>query len=863
MGEVYRARDTKLNRDVAIKVLPDSFASDADRLARFTREAQTLASLNHPNIAQIYGLEESDGVRALVMELVEGEDLSQRIVRGPIPIDETLPIARQIAEALEAAHEHGVIHRDLKPANIKLRPDGTVKVLDFGLAKATESATGASVNLSHSPTITSPVMMTGMGVILGTAAYMAPEQAAGGVADKRSDVWAFGVVLMEMLTGRSVFTGETVSHVLASVLKSEPDWTTLPVETPAPLRRLLRRCLEKNRKRRLSDASDARLEIEEAALGTDIASVPPAARTTRREVLAWAIAGLAVIAAISVVAWPALTRPALIPMAASQFVVPAPEGLVYRPAPAISPDGRTIVFAAAGTDGRSQLWVRPLDVITARALPGTEGGTAPFWSPDSRSIGFFTFGHLKKTEVSGGLPQILASVTGSIGRAGSWNRDGIILFSEGLNRALKKVSAVDGAVVTVTTGSNPFFLPDGRHFLVFQVERSGASAAETSGQGIYVGAVDSPDTKLLVLADSAGVYASEGFLLFSRGGVLMAQPFDAVHLTTTGDAVPIADRVQVTPGFRQVVSVADDGTLLYGSSTPQETRLDWVDRRGTQVALVAPPARFGNLALSPDGTRVAFDRPPEGSAASDVWLLDLAQNISSRFTFGPYVDNVAVWSPDSRTVAFASSSGGNTLNIAQRPANASAPPQVLLKLDAPPPMFPSDWSSDGRFLAYFRTDPKTKLDQWVLPLFGDRNPIHLLHSEFNESQGQFSPDGRWIAYVSDESETPQVFVQSFPALTGKWQVSTNGGTQPRWRRDGKELFYLAPDRKLMAVTVKTVDVFERATPQPLFDTTLPPDSTRQSYSVSADGQRFLLPVPVETNSSPFTIILNWTALLKR
>ena len=644
MGEVYRARDTKLNRDVALKVLPESFATDPDRLARFQREAQVLASLNHPNIAHIHGLEDSGGVRALVMELVEGEDLAQRLTRGPIPIDEALPIAKQIAEALESAHEQGIIHRDLKPANIKVRADGTVKVLDFGLAKAMEPVGVASASVSMSPTITTPAMMTGAGMILGTAAYMSPEQAKGRPADKRSDIWSSGCVLFEMLTGARPFVGEDVADTLAHILTKEPEWAKLPASTPPPISRLLRRCLEKDRKRRLADAADARLEIEDVLSGR--VEIALRERPARRKAIAWGVAGLALAAAAGLAPWYLAKPPATVPVVASQFLVPAPEHLEYSGVPAISPDGRTIAFIATESDGRSRLWVRRLDLLAAQALAGTEGAAAPFWSPDSRAVGFFVRGELKKVDVEGGAPQVVAATSSRIqNTSGSWNRDGVILFSRGTD-GFRKVSATGGDVSSVSPGSYPFFLPDGQHFLLWR---------RVPQSGIYVGALDSPDVKFLVPTESAGTYAEPGFLLFSRGEALMAQPFDPVSLTTTGSAVHVLDFPQVRFGVnRQVVSAAMNGTLLYGWRFLADTRLQWVDRRGTPGPFATDPGQYGNVVLSPDGVRVAFDRLADGGSSPDVWLLDLTRHITSKFTFGP-ANNVPVWSPDSRTVAFATS----------------------------------------------------------------------------------------------------------------------------------------------------------------------------------------------------------------
>jgi serine/threonine protein kinase len=867
MGEVYRARDRKLDRDVAIKILPEALASDAERIARFEREARTLAVLNHPNIAHIYGLEDTGAVRALVMELVEGPTLADRIARGPVPFDELLPIAAQIAEALETAHEQGIIHRDLKPANIKVRPDGTVKVLDFGLAKALDSPSASGANAMNSPTFS--MHATQAGLILGTAAYMSPEQAAGKPADKRSDLWAFGVVLFEMLSGRSVFTGETVSHVLASVLKTGPDWTALPAGTPEAIRRLLRRCLEKDRKRRLDSAADARIEIEDARreIASPARPMPPAP-SRRRERIAWTTAGLALVALLGAVATLVMRRPQPVDLAASQFLISAPQQTTFSPnmtAQAVSPDGRQLALVARNSDGTSLLWIRPLDSLTARVLVGTDDASAPFWSADSRSVAFFARGKLKKIEVAGGPAQTLADATFAGG--GTWNRDGVIVFAPRMADALYRISAGGGAATPLTsldqsrrevTHAWPFFLPDQRHFLF--VGRT--FPAENSA--VFVGSLDSKEVKLVVRASSATKYSPPGYLLFLRESTLMAQAFDAERRVTSGDAVPIAERVAadlVSSGQRGAAgfAVSENGTLLYRPAIAMETQLVWVDRTGKTVASVAPAGTYNNLALSPDETRVAFDRPGPGN---DVWLTDLQRRTTSRFTFQPPNNNVAVWSPDGGTVAFASSRNG-ALDVYQRKSNASGPDELLLKLAAAPIVFPSDWSADGRYLAYYRSDPRTQLDLWILPLFGDRKPFPILRTEFNESQGQFSPDGKWMAYVSDLSGTSQIYVQSFPEITGTWQISIDGGSQPRWRRDGKELFYLAPNGKLMAVRIKTGATVAAEDPRPLFQTTLPAVAPRQTYAVSADGQRFFMTAPLEAGSPPMTIVLNWTGLLKR
>jgi Tol biopolymer transport system component len=837
MGEVYRARDTKLKRDVALKVLPGAFANDPERMARFQREAEVLASLNHPNIATIHGVED----RALVMELVEGEP-----PKGPMPFDEAWRIASQIATALEYAHDKGVVHRDLKPANVKVKPDGTVKLLDFGLAKAFSGApAAASSDLANSPTLT--IGATQLGVILGTAAYMAPEQAKGKIIDKRADIWAFGVVLYELLTGERLFKGDNVSETLARVLTHEPDLS----HAPAQARKLLRRCLEKDPTNRLRDIGDASGLLEEpAALAV---SAP------RGVALPWTVAGALVVALVAAIWSPWRARPPAAPM--NQFVILPPEKASFSPDPtslAISPDGRQIAFAASGSGRAAALWVRPLDSLAARELAGTEDGTEPFWSPDSRSIGYFAHGKLQRIAVAGGPAQVLADASFPLG--GAWGRGGVIVFAPRLG-ALYRIPAAGGAPTLATYPGErgvevwPSFLPDGRHFVFLgAIPRAGSS-------NLYVGSLDSKETKPIIRSDWAALYAPPGYLLFLRGSTLMAQAFDASRLAVSGDPTPIAEHVRVGTFERGLAfSVSYAGTLLYTPGAAAQTHLVWVDRSGKQVSEAAPPGEYGNPELSPEGKRVVFDRSVSTSSPFDVWLLDLERRITSRFTFQSC--NVPAWSPDGRTVVFAMV-GNGVIDLGQRPSNMSTSEKILLNLNAPPILFPSDWSPDGRYLAYYRTDPKTQLDLWILPLFGDRKPFPFARSEFNESQGQFSPDGKWLAYVSDEGGTPQIYVQSFPASGGKWQVSTAGGSQPRWRRDGKELFYVALDRKLMVVPVKIGAAFEAETPRALFETTLPTTPLRQVYAAAPDGQRFLLAAPVEAASSPMTIVENWTAVLKK
>ena len=874
MGQVYRARDTKLNRDVAIKVLLPAVANDPDRLARFSREAQVLASLNHPNIAHIYGVEDADGTRALVMELVEGPTLADRIAQRPIPLDEALPIAKQIAEALEAAHETGIIHRDLKPANIKVRPDGTVKVLDFGLAKAMEPAAGSSPSMSMSPTLTTPAM-TQAGMILGTAAYMSPEQAKGRPVDKRSDIWAFGCVLYEMLTGRRAFEGEDVSDTLAFILTKEPDWTALPATAPAPLRKLLRRCLEKDRKRRLADAADARLEIDEALTAPSIeASIPGSLHpstlanlSTPSRVLPWAVASaLGLGLAVVLLLW-APWREAPPTQLSVRFQIPPP-GTSAAEMFTLSADGRHLAFIA-NTGGPNQLWLRDMEVLDSRALAGTDGARYPFWSPDGGYLGFFAQGKLKKISIAGGPPQTLCDATD--GRGGTWNRDGVIVFSAGPTSPLVRVSAAGGVpapVTTLVTGDSggghrfPVFLPDGVHLLYT------AGSGKPESAGLYLGALDGGTSVRLLPDGTNALYAppatagGNGYLIFRREETLMAQPFDAKALKSTGEMFPIAAQVptSVNIGFG-AFSVSASGALVYRAGGFVANRaLVWMDRAGKRLGVVAKPGALGAFAgasrLSPDEATVAVTI--NNGSQSDIWLQDLKRDVSARFTFGPGFNRNQVWSPDGKRVVFARFPEAGAVDIYQKSSAGTGQEELLLHAGVNG--VPLDWSPDGKWIVYQQSDQKTALDLWLLPLEGDRKPIPYLQTPFNEANGAFSPDGRWMAYQSNESGQDQIYVQTIPASGAKYQISNAGGVQPTWRRDGKELFYVSTDQKLMAVPIVLGARVEPGTPQALF-----PSGGLTAYAPTRDGQRFLVNVPAGaegTAAPPITVVLNWTAGLK-
>jgi eukaryotic-like serine/threonine-protein kinase len=878
MGEVYRARDTRLNRDVAIKVLPDLFASDAERLARFTREAQTLASLNHPNIAHIHGLEESGGARALVMELVEGDDLAQRLERGAIPLHEALPIATQLAEALEAAHEQGIVHRDLKPANIKVRPDGTVKVLDFGLAKAIEPVGRMlSPSSARSPTITSPAMMTGVGMILGTAAYMAPEQAKGQAADKRSDIWAFGCVLYEMLTGTRAFAGDDVPETLANVLKSEPDWTALPTALSGSIRTLLRRCLTKDRKRRLDSAAAARIEIDDtlAMPPPDVGDPGPVPDRARRAWLAWTVATASFISLAGLAFIQFRAQPES--LVGGRFQIPVPIQLMEANPFSISPDGRYLAFPGAGTDGIVRLWVRSLDALDARPLSGTDSKATylpPFWSPDSTFIAYDAGGQLMKVSVSGGAPQVVCQLRGpAVG--GSWHADVIVVGN--VAGGLMKCPASGGAASSVTSPSStseheidlfPSFLPDGQHFLYSRISRT---APENSG--VFVGSLADDAARHIeqrLLATGFGaVYigsrnSAPGQILFMRDGVLYAQSFDDRRLALAGRAVPVAAPIGSFLDFA-FFSVSASGMLVFKAPDP-DTQLTWFDRKGGVTGLVGAPGRYTSLALSPDGAHaVAVKQAPHSTVDQDLWLFELSgETKPRRLTFDPRLERSPVWDGSDHLVFGAA---GGPSGVYEMSISDDERPRLLFQTGQIE--FPTSVSRDSRVLLYGRVGTgRAGSDLWTYFLGRDRvvEPAPFLSRDFDQEQGQFSPDGRWAAYVSNESGPREVFVTSSfrDASTGSAhaglsaQVSKGGGTSPRWRGDGRELFYLASDGTVMAVDVRTDRGFKAGGPSALFRVA----GALPDWGVSPDGNRFLLAVPVSP-PPPFDVILNWQVSAKR
>jgi eukaryotic-like serine/threonine-protein kinase len=879
MGEVYRARDTKLNRDVALKILPDAFAKDPDRLARFTREAQTLAALNHPHIAHIYGLEELGGIRALVMELVEGEELAQRIVRGPLPLEEALPIARQIALALEAAHEQGIIHRDLKPANIKVGAGGAVKVLDFGLAKAMEPTTSsAAAALANSPTMTNPAA-TLAGVILGTAAYMSPEQARGKLVDKRADIWAFGCVTFEMLAGTKPFDGETLTDIVATIVKNEPDWRALPLGTPTQVRSVIARCLRKDPAQRLRDIADGRLQLEEALNDPAGATAAVLPGRNHREWAAWIAAALFLSAAAFFGARP-LRTPTSSQGDLVSFPVFAPEKTVFAasinttlnvPSFALSPDGHALVFSAEAPGARAMLWLRSMDQGIARQLAGTESAQDPMWSPDSRWIAFFADGKLKKVPAAGGPVQVITQ-TATDFRGGTWGPDDTILFASGTEPILS-VKSVGGKTTPVTsidasrqegTHRNPQILPDGRHFLY------SIFGGRQDQNGVFVGSLDGKTKTALIRLNTTAVYALPGYLLFADGDTLLGQAFDAERLELRGEPFLVAEHVGRDTAFKSAVSASGTGTIAYAGTITQNGRLIWMDRAGRPLGQSGTPeADYTDFRLSPDEKHLATSLNDPKANALEIWLTDLARSSNSRFASGAVVTASALWSPDGARLIFRSNRAG-IIEFYEKSASGGGTAQPVLTAEtyrtAQLPslnLVPTDWSPDGKSLMFSAPAPASGNDLWLLPLGGKRSPVKFIASPAEEMHGNFSPDGKLVAYTSNESGKFEVYVETVPRSDRKWPVSTNGGYEPRWRADGREIFYLSEDLKLMAVPVGTGPSF--GIPTLLFQTRVPAGVTanRTHYVPTRDGQRFLVNAAFDTVPAPITVVLNWTAALKK
>ncbi|MBZ5620357.1 MAG: protein kinase [Acidobacteriia bacterium] len=856
MGEVYRARDTRLDRIVAVKILSAGIDSPAAR-ERFDREARAISSLNCPNICALYDVGNQDGCAYLVMEYVEGETLAKLLSRGPLPIGKVLEYGAQIVDALDRAHRQGVIHRDLKPGNIMITKAGA-KLLDFGLAKIRSSAGFASRTIDRTHTLTA------QGPLLGTCQYLAPELLEGKEADARCDIFAFGAVLYEMITGCRAFQGNTEAITIANILaRDPPPIPAMPESTgsrlPA-LEHLVRTCLTKDREERRQTAHDLLLELQWLAESEDsqLEIRPP--RTAPRATRAWVIAGVALLLALVVAGWILQRRPYQEPRFMKVSILP-PEhaSFVGSSLPALSPDGRRLAFAAT-SEGKTQLWVRDLDSLSAWPVAGTESAYNPFWSPQNDAVAFFSGGKLKKVNLRGGPAVVLCDAM--LGRGGSWSRNGTIVFAPSTSDVLYRVASVGGSPAPVTSldGSLgevshrwPWFLPDGRHFLY-----TGRSSDPTK-TAIYAADLESKERQRLRTVSSNAVYSPPGFLLFVRERTLMAEAFDAGRLRTSGEPFPIAGQVDsITGNVQGSFTASETGVVAhYSGDAALNSQLTWYDRRGTKLGAIGEPGTYVKPAISPDGATLAVDRLDPQSGTYDVWLYDLARGTPSRLTFDPRQDGYPVWSPDGSHIAFGSNRSGH-FDLYQKSVGTSGKEELLVA--SPADKFPSDWSRDGRYLIYYQIDPKTKYDLWVLPLGGDGKPFPLLASEFNEHRADLSPDGRWLAYTSDETSRDEIYVQSFPALGSKWKISVNGGTRPVWSRDGKELFYIASDRKLMVAAVRAGDRFETGTPRPLFEVR---QSVTRFFDVSPDGRRFLLidPLP-EPVTPPVTLLVNWTAAIK-
>lgn len=877
MGQVYRATDTKLKRQVAVKILPPALAADADRLARFQREAEVLALLNHPHVAAIYGLEESGGIKALVMELVEGDDLSQRIARGAIPLDEALPIARQIAEALEAAHEQGIIHRDLKPANIKVRADGTVKVLDFGLAKAMApvSSSDAAAVLANSPTMTSPAAMTAAGIILGTAAYMSPEQAKGRAADRRSDMWAFGVVLYEMLTGQRPFKGDGVSDTLASVLTRPPDWTALPATTPPLIRRLLRRCLEKDRTRRLADIADARLDIDDARSDpfTDALAESPTPRTRERPwrrlalpsgmwLIGVVMAGSAVWFAVRSTAPPRISRLLITPASAA-----APSVSVVGYSVTITPDGTRVIYVGANN---TALFVRALDQLDATSITGLGDAYGPFVSPDGRWIGFFEgVSSLKKVAITGG-PAVTIGRPGGTAIGASWGADGSIIFATNdRTTGLHRIADASGEPTLLTRpnragGEDDHLWPEiltGGQAVLFTVTATtgGLDQAQVAVLDLRTGT-----QTVLIRGGSHARYVSSGHLVYAAAGRLHAVAFDLDRLAVVGTPVTVQPQVLTNPGF----AVAADGTLIYvsGEVSAVERSLVWVDRKGEETPIPAPPRNYAYPRLSPDGTRLALYIPDQ---EIDIWLWDLARPMLTRATFDRGVDIYPVWRPpDGRQLIFSSVRGGG-VNLFAQAANGSG--DVTRLTTSPNVQHATSVSRDGTRLVFTETAPATGQDVMQLRLDGTHAVTPLVQTDYNERNAEVSPDDRWLAYEANDSGRFNIYVRPFPDVSsGYWQVSTGGGTRPLWARNSQELFYLNVTGAVMRVGVALGPTWAATAATKLFEGRYgaSANQTGRTYDVSLDGRRFLMIKPIgpadpSSATASLIVVQNWTEELKR
>jgi Tol biopolymer transport system component len=868
MGEVYRARDTALGRDVAIKMLPERTTHDPAALARFQREAQTLAALNHPNIGAIYGLVETGQGRGLVLEFVDGPTLADVISRSPggVPLSESLAMARQIVDALDAAHERGIVHRDLKPANIKVRPDGALKVLDFGLAKALGGdAEDRDSATSHSPTITSPAALTRDGIILGTVAYMSPEQARGRIVDKRTDIWAFGCVLFETLTGRRLFAGETVADTISAILSQQPDWTLVQT-TPTVVQGLLRRCLEKDPRRRLRDIGDARLELEDRS-GIDVAGAAVTSgsqsfwNASRIAVVSGALVAVALAAFAAGVWLPSREAPESVTQPAARFSVPPPPNSTFFVSTveavtiALSPDGSQLGFVAESA-GVRRVWIRALGSLEAKPVEGTEDAGAFFFSPDGRSIGFFAGNRLKKTDLSGGIAASVCEVPSGVGFFGSWSPKGHAIFASIEGNAIFQVPMAGGEPVAILKPDDskgevrilfPSLLPDGERFIYTATDRNQVGRVMVAGPG--------QTPSLILEAPSNAAYTSPGFLLFAREGALFALPFHATSGRATGEPIALGDPVSYMFGpNRGVFSSSGNGVLAFHSFR-DELSLNWVDRSG-RTTMVADTGEYLNVRISRDGTQALFDRVQPGPGAGDLWSVDLVRGIERRLTTAPVPDTFGMWAPDGRVAFFAKASGGPP-RIHRKDLSTLAETAVLPQRGL---QMPVDVSPNGEHLLFVeRTGGES--DLWALPLAGNQTPVLVVGGPFDQTDGRISPDGNLVAFVSNESGRPEVYVAPFPKAEGPLRVSVAGGRSPRWSGDGKQLFYISGAQELLSLGISRTSSIHVGTAERVFPAS--PVVRWRTFDVASDGRFLALIVKSLAGERPITVRTNWISAIAR
>jgi len=861
MGEVYLARDGKLNRDVAIKVLPAALSKDPDRLRRFEQESQAAGALNHPNILAVYDVGTHDDAPYIVSELLEGESLKKRLDDGPLPHRKAIDYAVHIAQGLAAAHDKGIIHRDLKPDNLFITSDDRVKILDFGIAKLVSPISEDAPQTE----IATRKVQTDPGTVIGTVGYMSPEQVRGKHIDHRSDIFSLGAVLYEMLSGQRAFRRENAVETLNAILKEEPtDLLTTTRNVSPALERVVWHCLEKSPERRFQSATDVAFALEAlSGVGTrsteqTMMTTAPRARWVTKERVVWAsVCALLLAAALLFAYWS--RRPTTNATAVRLGLVTPPEASLPSRV-TISPDGQRVVFIANSADGKRLLWVRALDSLAAQPLGGTEGALSPFWSPDSRFVGYFAAGKLLKIDASGGRPQTICNAEES--RGGAWSANGTIVFagSDGLHR----VSSQGGTVSLATKVAPreeahrwPYFLPDGNHFIFL------ADAATTEDHHIRVGSLDSQETQILFGAISRVAYAPPAYLLYVNQGALMVRGFDPNSLKLTGEPATIVEHVaEMGPNHEYDFSVSENGVLAYQSGNPN-AQLIWFDRDGKKLKTAGEIGNHADVALSPDGRRAAIGMLDADDRNSDVWVVDLDRNSSSRLTFDPSGDGSALWSPDGNKILFGSNRAGNGhVDLYLKSADGAGEDQLLLQSDAE--KYPTSWSADGQYIFFENWVLKAKTAIWLVPMTGDRQPKPVLQTtSFNQFQGKLSRDGHFLAYTSDESGRPEVYVQPFPTTGGKWQISSGGGALPLWRADGKELFFLAEGGKVMSAEINTAGGFQSAAPRQLFQADIKNRGDVWPYDVRADGQAFLVNVLAEgSGAAPLTIVLNWNAGLK-